>query len=918
MDRWIKEAKMRRHFQIAAATIFFLTVLSNLIVDGKQRYKQHGGTVVSGPVRIEFLSPTLVRLEYSSNSRFTNAPTVVVVNRHWVRTAVTSMEKDGWLEVSSEFVSVRYLVGSGKFTGKNLLLSWRYKDTAGTWAPGNRDSLNLGGVTTLDGASGDRLPEPQTGVLSKGGCFELDDSNSPVIDPASGWIAARPDKADQDWYFLVYGLDYSHGLKEFSELCGKIPMVPRYSFGIWMTDLNYEYVKGSDLVANYHFTSDDLLSEISRFRGVGLPLDVLVLDFGWHNFGWQGGYDWSPVFKDAPAFLKKVHEEGIHVSVNDHPKGIGESALSEEDSHSKEAQRLLNVTPANKPTFSLSFPTGWRFKTDPTDTGMLASWFSAGLRDSSWEIINGGAPWESQGHPDYHGFGWYRKWVEIPENSPKRLYLILGGAADQYDLYINGKETAHHMSAGNKFYNTLTCTDISNFIQRGNSNLIALRINDWSNYGGLTKLPIEISDATPGGLIEFNLADKRQANLFMKILHAPLMKQGVDFWWIDGSGPCPVSGLNSQLWTNKLYYDYSEHSTRERTLIASRYAGWGSQRYPAFFTGDTYSEWPMLAYQVSFTARGGNDLVPYITHDIGGFHGDTLSVKLYSRWLEFGALSPLFRLHCAYENPADGNLRMPWVYGDTGMKVARMYFNLREQLLPYIYTYSRIAYDSAMPLARALYLKYPSLPQAYLYPEEYLLGDELLVSPVVDSTDSATTYLPPGHWVDYFSGKVYSGGQTITNKYAIEDLPLFVKQGSILPLQNPMQFSDQRRLDTLDVQVYGPGSASFNLYEDDGISLDYEKGRCSWTPIIFNREKDGSYLLSIGPSAGTFKGQLKRRAYSINVTGLRRPAEVRMTNHPGLSETDHSFEWSWDDARSRIQVTVPFEDMDKKIDIVIR
>ena len=190
----------------------------------------------------------------------------------------------------------------------------------------------------------------------------------------------------------------------------------------------------------------------------------------------------------------------------------------------------------------------------------------------------------------------------------------------------------------------------------------------------------------------------------MSALHAPPMKEGVDFWWIDGTGPCSVKGLNNQLWTNKLYYDFTQKLTGKRSLILSRYAGWGSQRYPAFHSGDTYSEWPMLAFQVSFTGRAGNMLIPYVSHDIGGFHGDTLSVGLYCRWLEFGAFAPILRLHGAYENPANGNLRMPWIYGQQGIDVAQKYFNLREQLLPYIYTYSRVAYDDGVSIVRPLYL----------------------------------------------------------------------------------------------------------------------------------------------------------------------------------------------------------------------
>ncbi len=909
---------MKKSYSLSFLATFLVAVLIASQLHGDVRFKEHAGIITSGQARFEFLSPTLVRLEYSPLSKFAEEPTVVVVKRNWQNVKPTISEKDGWLNMSTDNVSIHYLIGSGRFTNANVRVSWNYKDHSGTWAPGDTDILNLGGVTELDMVNANRLPPPQPGVLSRSGYFFFDDSNTPLMNPKTNWVVARNDIGGQDWYFFAYGHDYPHALKEFSELCGKIPMVPRYSLGIWMTDLNFEYVKGSDLLAKYHFTSVDLQNEVDRFRGEGLPLDVLVLDFGWHNFGWQGGYDWSGVFKDPSEFLKKIHQEGIHVTVNDHPKGAGESGISDKDSHANEVERLLNHSSMPKPTFELKFPNDWKFKTDPTDTGVLASWYSNDFQDSSWASLNGGKPWEEQGFPDFHGLGWYRRWVEMPQDAPNRLYLIIGGAADQYDLFINGERVSNHISSGNRFYNTMTYTDISRFIERGKPNLIALRINDWSNYGGLTGLPIEISDETPNGMMEFNLTDKREANIFMNVLHAPLMKQGVDFWWIDGAGSCPVKGLNGQLWTNKIYYDFTRSFTMNRSLIASRYAGWGSERYPAFFTGDTYSEWPMLAYQVAFTARGGNVLVPYITHDIGGFHGDTLSTKLYCRWLEFGAFSPIFRLHCSYENPASGNLRMPWVYGDSGIEVARKCFNLREELIPYIYTYSRIAYDKAMPICRPLYLEYPDLPEAYSFSDEYLFGKEFLVSPVVDSTDSATTYLPRGNWIDYFTGKFYRGNQTLKEKYEIESLPLFVKEGSIIPLQNRMAYSYQRPLDTLELQVFGPDSASFNLYEDDGISSGYTKRDFSWTSMVFHGDGNGGYVLNIDPVHGRFKGQVRKRAYYIQIFGLTKPTEVKLRTYSNLKVIERNVEWTWNDARSAIQVNLLSEYVGKRLDLIIK
>jgi len=179
--------------------------------------------------------------------------------------------------------------------------------------------------------------------------------------------------------------------------------------------------------------------------------------------------------------------------------------------------------------------------------------------------------------------------------------------------------------------------------------------------------------------------------------------------------------------------------------------------------------------EVPFTAQGGNALMPYITHDIGGYHGIKIPFDLYARWVEFGAFSPILRLHSAHENPMEGNLRMPWTYGKKGIALDRKYFSLRYKLLPYIYTYVRQAYDKSLPLLRPLYLEYPKLSEAYNHPHEYFFGKEILVAPVVDSTGTRTIYLPPGEWYDFFTGKSYKGAQTFTTHYNVDQMPVFVR-----------------------------------------------------------------------------------------------------------------------------------------------
>jgi hypothetical protein len=580
----------------------------------------------------------------------------------------------------------------------------------------------------------------------------------------------------------------------------------------------------------------------------------------------------------------------------------------------------LHLPMPEKPTYTLDLSPTWKFRTDPSNAGMKERWFASTVKDDGWATIQAGKPWEEQGYPGYDGVAWYRQVVVPPVNVPiGPLYVILGGVDDEYDLFVNDSLVAHYGSKDNSVYNVVTASSVSALLRRNEDNLIAVRVTDWGGNGGITAAPFIIANKQPPPGIRFNLANKAQAQVFMDVLHNPLIDQGVDFWWVDGgSGSCEMPGLNSQLWTNRIFYDYTQEHTKKRGFIFSRYGGWGSHRYPAFFTGDTYSQWEVLAYEVPFTAQGGNVLMPYITHDIGGFIGPNVSFDLYARWVQFGVFSPFLRLHSAHENPEVGNLRMPWTYGDKGVEFAKTFFRLRYSLIPYIYTYCRVAHDQALPIVRPLYLEYPSVAKAYTSPGEYFFGEELLVAPVTDSTGEKDVFLPPGTWVDYFTGQKYSGDRMIHEKYPLDRLPLFVKAGSIIPLQTDMAYSDQRPLDTLIVEVYGPDKASFTLYEDDGVSLDYESGKCAWTPMSFLKGAGTRYEMTIGPTKGEYSSQPAARAYEIRFHGVGKPGSVTVDNRKLELDQKTGEGWMWDKEKGIATVTVGAKQIREAVKIVLQ
>ena len=892
---------------------FFIALLPVFIFSCSKT--ESGSTVIAGNARFEFLTPSLVRMEYSPTGKFLDAPTAVVQKRKWPAVQVESTKKSGWLTAITGQMTLRYKLNSGSFKADNLSVTWHDTTGSHSWHPGEKDTLNLGGVyPDLGGIHKGHLPKPNPGLLSRSGYAFINDSHTPVWSEQKQWIEPRKQKNNQDWYLFTYGRDYMKVLNEYSELSGYIPMIPRYTLGPWITDMNFEYFPNSyqsQQPVFKKYNEQHLKNEILKFRHNNIPLDVLVMDFGWHNYGWQGGYDWSPLIPKPKQFLSWLHDHGIKVSLNDHPgyAGTKESILSYKDSHAPEVLKDLGRSMPPKPTFNMDVSGGWKFAVDPKNRGIGQHWFSSRYNDSHWKTIKVGRSWKNAGFKNYNGIAWYRKSVHLPSKLPDSLYLYLGKVNNSFQVYINGHEVTHSNAT---YFRPTTYTNITPFVKAGDRNELTIRVVDENGNGGITRTPVALRDTKPPKRIHFDLSNQKQAEVFMNDLHKPLMKEGVNFWWIDGgSGSVSMPGLNKQLWTNRVYYDYTQKETGKRSFIFSRYGGWGSQRYPAFFTGDTHSQWAVLAYEVPFTARGGNVLSPYITHDIGGFHGAKIPFDLYARWVEFGTFSPILRMHSAHENPYEGNVRMPWTYGKKGMELDKKYFTLRIQMIPYIYTYTRLAYERSVPLLRPLYLQYPDLDEAYKHPHEYFFGKEMLVAPVVDSTNSRKIYLPPGKWINFFTGKKYDGNQSFTAKYGVDETPVFVREGSIIPEQPDMAYSNAKPLNKVILKIYGSGKGNFNLYEDDGVSLKYKKGKYAWTKMIYFTNSDGSHHLVIGPTQGSFDGQVKKRSYLVQINSIPKPSSVSVN---GKTFKD----WNWNPKKSIVEIKLPEQSIHDEVTVDLK
>ena len=267
--------------------------------------------------------------------------------------------------------------------------------------------------------------------------------------------------------------------------------------------------------------------------------------------------------------------------------------------------------------------------------------------------------------------------------------------------------------------------------------------------------------AAKGYNLPFNVGDKRYADAFFAASHAPLEKQGVDFWWLDWQQDplipwVPgVPGLRHLPWLNELYFQRSE-SNGLRGQSYSRWGGWGDQRHPMYFSGDTASTWSLLAFEVPFSTTSGNSGCFYWAHDTGGFFGSR-NAEQYTRWTQMSGLSAALRVHSVGED------RRPWVWGQQAEDAMRAIYHARSELFPYIYTSARQCYDDMKPLLRPMYLSSPDQEIAYHSSGQYLYGDNVLVAPVVSPgvgpnfVAQQNVWFPQGQWFNYFTGESYAG-----------------------------------------------------------------------------------------------------------------------------------------------------------------
>ena len=349
----------------------------------------------------------------------------------------------------------------------------------------------------------------------------------------------------------------------------------------------------------------------------------------------------------------------------------------------------------------------------------------------------------------------------------------------------------------------------------------------------------------------------------------------------DGRGATTAEAHNyyGMLMARSSFESFQKYGGNRRPFVLTRSGFAGIQRYSAVWSGDNQAKDEHILLGVLLINQMGLAGVPFTGPDLGGYIGDG-NKELYKRWVEVGVFSPYLRNH--REQFAAAN--EPWAYGEEAESISKTYIEFRYRMMPYLYSKFRESSETGMPISRCLCIDNPFDEKVYdqKHQYEFLFGDALLVNPMTSKEKTKSTYLPPGEWYEFFSDERVAGGREVSAEYPVYRIPIFVKASSILPLQTKVLSTKDKPSDTLYVHVfYGAAAHRFVYYEDDGSTLDYQRGTFFQRTIEFD---PAGRKIVFGKPEGNYASQFKRVGLVLHGFGEQngfrengRPAAVEQT-----------------------------------------
>ncbi len=361
-----------------------------------------------------------------------------------------------------------------------------------------------------------------------------------------------------------------------------------------------------------------------------------------------------------------------------------------------------------------------------------------------------------------------------------------------------------------------------------------------------------------------------------------LFSIGADAWWMDttepetegqeenillghklaaGSGDRYVN-VYPLLDTGAVYDGQRSASNAKRVFILSRSAFAGSQRNAVTaWSGDINSDWFSFRRQIPAGLNFSLSGIPYWTTDIGGFvfgnPDEPAFRELFVRWFQYATFNPILRVH-GTRKPDENEL---WSYGADAQKILVSFDRLRYRMLPYIYSLAWKTTSEAYTPMRPLVMDFRGDTRAENTGDQFMFGPAFLVNPITEpAAITRQLYLPQSQWYDFWTGSALAGGRAINVPAPIEQMPLYVRAGSILPLGPALEWSAEKPEDPIEVRVYPGADGDFALYEDENDNYDYEKGKYAVIPFHWD---DARHALTIGDRMGQFAGMLEHRSFQV-------------------------------------------------------
>jgi alpha-D-xyloside xylohydrolase len=357
-------------------------------------------------------------------------------------------------------------------------------------------------------------------------------------------------------------------------------------------------------------------------------------------------------------------------------------------------------------------------------------------------------------------------------------------------------------------------------------------------------------------------------------LNKNLFSLGVDSWWMDATEPENDALVGKQTYfglgdfyrltyplfvSEAVYKGQREANDQKRVAILTRSAFAGQQRFGTInWSGDIGWDWDTYKRQIVAGLNYNLTGMPYWTTDIGGFfrpgrgqYTDAKYHDILTRWFQWGTFNPIFRIH-GYQTETE-----PWKYGDTVMNNMRSMMNLRYRLMPYIYSEAWQVSKNGSTIMRPMVMDFKNDATAIGQTYQYMFGKSFLVAPITEpGVTQWNVYLPQSAaWYDFWTGKRFTGGQTVKADAPQDKIPLFVKAGSIVPMGKFLQYTSEKPMDTLEIRIYPGADGQFTLYNDEGNNYNYEKGKYTVIPFKWNEQQQ---TLTVDKQQGGYAGALKK------------------------------------------------------------